>query len=251
MMVVTGFSPAGAAAYGLRFLETFDRCWPAEIGLAAYTEEAVAMPRGECRSLWDCCGATTFFERHRRNPAHCGKSPVAGWRTKDRQAGYSWRFDAVRFFRQCLIPHAAGAMLPDGEVLAWLDADVVTFAPVAQGFVEGLIGDADLVYLGRAPYHSEIGFWAVRLNPLTRRFLGALAGLYRSDGIFGLAQWHSAFAFDHCRAEAERQGLLAKNLTPGGNGHVWVQSPLAACLDHLKGGRRKALGYSPERFGQR
>jgi hypothetical protein len=245
--VCTGFSPAGYAAYGARFLDSFARWWPPQTGLAVYTEEPVAMARGDGRSLWEVPGARAFWERHKDDPRRRGMEPIREWRAKDRRAGYAWRFDVVRFFKQCLIPAHAAQALPDGAALAWLDADVVTFAPVSPALIDQLLGGADLVYLGREAYHSEIGFWAVRLNSRSRQFLAHLARLYRSDGILALPEHHSAFAFDHCRRSAQqRKGLVAVDLTPGGRGHVWTQSPLACCLDHLKGERRKQLGYSPE-----
>jgi hypothetical protein len=251
-LVCTGFSPAGYFEYGRRFLETFWQYWPERVGLAVYTEEAVLVPRGECRSLWDCDGARAFYERHKDNPERCGRAPIPGWRPKDRGVGYAWRYDAVKFFRQCLIPEQAAAGLADGDCLAWLDGDVVTFATVPETLVEDMLGPsdkgADLVYLGRGAYHSEIGFWALRLNGRTRRFLAQLGELWRSDKLFALGEHHSAFAFDYCRKAAQRRGLIARNLTPSAAaaGHVWFQTELGRYTDHLKGAKRKQLGYSPE-----
>lgn len=243
--VITGWSPRGFEEYGSRFVETFHRHWPADVSLIAYTEEHVALPRGECRSLWDCAGARDFYERHKDNPVHTGREVNPKWGRKDRRRPYAWRFDSVKWFRQCMIPAAAAAALPDGEVMAWLDADVVTFADVPPAFVEGLLGDADLVYLGRRAMHSEIGFWAVRLNERTRLFVKLFADAYRLDEVFALDEWHSAFVFDHVRSRGV-PNLQVKDLTPGRRGHVWLESPLVAYTDHLKGAR-KALGRSPER----
>jgi hypothetical protein len=248
-LVCTGFSPAGYQQYGRRFLETFWRHWPHEIGVVAYTEDPVMMPgaQWQCRSLWDCEGARAFYDRHRQNPEYCGRAATSRWKVKEHRTGYAWRFDAVKFFRQCLIPEHAAGDLADGDILVWLDADVVSFADVPAGLIDELLAGHDLAYLGRRGYHSEIGFWAVRLGGKTRQFLTDFAELYRSDAVFALSEHHSAWAFDHCRRLAERSGLKSRDLTPGGAGHVWFQSPLGLYSDHLKGPQRKLAGTSTER----
>jgi hypothetical protein len=139
-------------------------------------------------------------------------------------------------------------VMRDGDVLCWLDADVVTHSAPPAGWIESLLGDEDVAYLGRAPKHSEIGFWAVRLSEESRRFVQEFADLYATDRLFQLRTWHSAFAWDDARRWAESHGLIsARDLTPGGDGHVWFQSPLKAHLDHLKGEARKRAGISAER----
>lgn len=239
--VATGWHPAAFKEYAHTFLETFDRHWPASVNLVAYTEEPAYMPRGECRSLWGIPGAREFYERHRNNPVHCGAAPHKNWLPKDLRRGHSWRFDAVRFFKQLIIPLDASLGLPDDDILVWLDADVVFFSNVSEGFVEGMLGKNDLCYLGRNK-GSEIGFWAVRLNKRTRPFLANLSSLYLDDRFATLEQFHSAWIFDYARRGS---GMLMNDLTPGGRDHVWMNSPLMMVGDHLKGGRKRA-GYSPE-----
>lgn len=251
--VVTGWTGRGYDTLGRQFLATFERHWPRSTTLAVAldfdmcsTEEFIDNSKRKHMQIVveHCVGLVEFADRHKDNPeAHGIGEPRSGWREKDRRIGYSWRFDAVKFATQLFIPEAAAKHLPDGEILVWFDADVLTHRDVPEGFVEGLIGDADICYLGRQPKHSEIGFWAVRLNPLTRAFLSKMPSLYRSDLVFELREWHSAFVFDAARAMIP---MKERNLTPGGSGHVWMKSPLARYLDHLKGDR-KALGRSPER----
>jgi hypothetical protein len=114
------------------------------------------------------------------------------------------------------------------------------------------LGAHDLCYLGRQGMHTELGFWAVRLNEATRRFLAHFAEMFRSDAVFNLPEWHSAYVFDHVRRfhETDRQyPIRTLNLTLRGQGHVWFQSPLGRYTDHLKGDRRKQAGRSLERAG--
>jgi hypothetical protein len=244
--ICTGFSPAGYQEYGRTFLETFDRHWPKDVRLLCFTEEPVAVPRGGLRSLWACQGAKEFYEKYKDDRKVNGREPMPHWSLKDRTRGYSYRWDAFKFFKQCLIPATAADELLDGEVLAWMDADVVTHRDVPPDFVERMLGDADLCYLGRVDKHTELGFWAVRLNERTRGLLLNLATLYTGGFIFNLDEWHSAYAFDHSRALMN--GVLKqKNLTTNGTRHVWFQCELGKYTDHLKGSVRKKLGRSLER----
>jgi hypothetical protein len=130
------------------------------------------------------------------------------------------------------------------DILIWLDADVITFDDVHISFIEDLMRDTDLIFFGRGSYHSEIGFWAVRMCKHGRAMLQEFAETYTSDIFLNLREHHSAFVFDLVRRNAERRGLRSRNLTPGGGGHVWLSSPLAKYTDHLKGSRRKRIGYS-------
>lgn len=245
--VCSGFSPSGFKEYGKRFLETFHKHWPGDTDLVVYTEEPVEMPRGACRSLWDCWGVAQFIQRNRGNPERCGTKQHAKWKPRYIGRPYNFRFDAVKFSRQCFIPEAAAHDMDDGDILVWLDADVVTFADVPTDAIANLLGDKDIVFLGRHGTHSEIGFWAVRLNYRTREFLAMFADTWRSDKVFELEEWHSAFVFDWCRRHCS---MKEHNLTPMGRGHVWHDSELSKWTDHLKGIQRKQLGASPERkFG--
>jgi hypothetical protein len=247
--VVTGWHPAGFSAYANKFCETFARYWPPEIRCCAYVEERVEglPPRIEQRSLWLIDGARAFLDRNGPSAAANGREPTETWKDKEREAKYSFRFDACKFFKQLIIPHhAAWSTMTDGEILCWLDADVVSFRKVPADLVSGLLGDADLCFLGREPKHSEIGFWAVRLNSTTREFLKALSWCYLSEGVFMLAEWHSAYVFDHVRREFAGR-MKQRNLTLGGGGHVWFKTPLGKYMDHLKGEKRKRLGHSLER----
>jgi hypothetical protein len=246
--VVTGFHPAGYELYGKRFLETFGEHWPDEVNLVCYTEEPIFAAIGNRSWLpldaLACSGLKSFIQRNAGDPVKCGRQQTSAWRPKEIARGYSYRFDAVKFCKQLFYPEDAASLIPDGEILAWFDADVVTLKDVPAGFIESMLGDADVCHLGRAPSHSEIGFWAVRLGPATRGFLSALAAMFRSDTVFRLREWHSAFVFDYCLSGLENASV--KNLTPGGKGHVWFQSPLGRYTDHLKGDRKR-LGKSPER----
>lgn len=248
LMVTSGFSPKGYHQYGKEFLRTFDKYWPKEVRLTVFTEQPVDVPRGGLRSLWACPGIKNFIDKHAADSRANGLANVENrWSDKDKRKGYSYRWDAVKFSRQCVIPLTASEELQDGDVLVWLDADVVCIRDISVDFVSSLLGDRDMIYLGRIKGTSEIGFWAVRINPRTREFLRDLAHRYMSEEVFKLQEWHSAYVFDHIRKSHEVIGLRAVSLTPNGFGHVWFQSPLGRYMDHLKGEKRKLAGRSVER----
>lgn len=245
--VVTGFHTEGWKLYGKNFLETFDKFWPPNVNMVAYAEELVPVAacteitrrnRFELRDVFSCGGLRDFVDRNSGVAARCGREPTPRWKEKERLAGYSYRFDAVKFCKQLFYPHDAAQKLANDEILVWFDADVVTHAPVPEGFVEKLLGDADLCYLGRDGKHSEIGFYAARINFRTRFFLKQLAVTYATEDVFALAEWHSAHVFDHCLKDLVSDLGVVKNLTPGGRGNVFAQSPLAKYAEHLKGNRK-------------
>lgn len=232
--VCSGWSDSGAHQYGGIFLRTFDKYWPSDVELQVFTETPEKMPRDACMSLWDIPGARECEARY-DNPRDRGKYPTPAWKDNARAAGYNFKFDAFKFFRQLIIPQAASVGMDDGDILIWLDGDVETRQPVPQGFVENLIGDADVCFLGREPKHSEIGFWAVRISDVTRQFLADIADIYVSGAVLELKETHSAFAWDHCR---KRLGIKERDLTPGGKGHVFPKSALGSYLIHNKGARK-------------
>jgi hypothetical protein len=239
--VVTSFGPSGYHLYGKRFLDSFATFWPAGVPLVCYVESPISHPRAEMRDLFAVEPCRSFLAEHRSSPVACGRKPVPGWRPKDREEGYSYRFDAVKFCRKVFAISDAASRIESG-ILTWLDADVVTTAPVPCGWVGALLDHHDVAFLGRRGTHSECGFLAFRL-PQARPVIEALAAIYSTGSVFRESEWHDSYLFDRIRNDA--RGITFRDLTPGGYGHVWVRSPLAAYTDHLKGDRKQLL-RSPE-----
>lgn len=245
LTVCTGWSPAGYREYGMRFAETFDRYWPKDVELVVYGEELCTLPRGSFRLLSEIPGCVEFIERHKADPLKNGRAPPPGvmWKASELAAGYSFKWDAVKFSRQGFIPLDAMDHCTT-DFLCWLDADVVTFKPVPPKAIEQLLPwGISIAYLGREPKWPDIAFQLYRVNPTAAGFLEDFRDLYNEDYIFKLPQWHSAYAWQHC---AKKWRQSTRDLTPGGSGHVWFQSPLGKWTDHLKG-NRKQTGQSRER----
>lgn len=248
--VVTGAWGPRRQFYIDNFVAAFDRFWPEDIDLLIYADAPVKLPKLGNRLVLvhnlnrSCPGYSDFIQRHENQLMHNGCEARRGWKRSEIRAGYSFRFDAVKFAGQAFAPAHAMGRLPDGDLMIWLDADVSTFAKVPAGWIDAMVAGHDGVYLGRPAKHSEIGFWAVRLRPKTRTMIETFVGLYRSDALFQLDQWHSAFVWD--RAREGSPAIDMHSLTPRGEGHVWFQSALKQYTDHLKG-RRKEVGRSAER----
>ena len=242
--IVSSFGPAGAALYGCRFVEEFAAYWPADIQLVLYVEAPFDHPRAEVRDLLALPDCAAFLERHKDNLAAQGKVPTPCWGPKALSRGESYRTDAYKFCRKVFAVADAAARCAD-DLMFWLDADVRTLARVPDGWLESLMAGRDLAYIGRAQ-QSECGFIGFRL-PQTMPLIDAWAAHYATDSVFQLREFHDSYVFDRVRETTP--GLRAVNLSPkGSSGHPWMQSPLAQFTDHCKGRRRKALGYSPERF---
>lgn len=234
--VCTGWHPEGSQIYGQRFLESFERYWPESVQLRVYTEQPEMCPRRANRDLWEIPGARdcqTFY-----GPAkYHGRVPEPNWKESCRRLGYNFRFDAAKFWKQILIPQAASLDMADGDILIWLDGDVETVRLIDEADIIDILGEDDLCFLGREPKHSEIGFWAIRLNDATRFFLRVIAAEYTTGEVLKLKEWHSAFAFDHIR-RAMVNDFKQRDLTPGQRGHVFPISAVGPWLRHDKGKRK-------------
>lgn len=234
--VCSGWHPAGRKQYGDVFLRSFDKFWPAEVDLEVYTEAPEKMPRGANRSLWHIPGAVDFNARVKDNPDASGRVPKPCWKSSEVRKGYSFRTDAAKFWKQLFIPWQASKDMADGDILVWLDGDVVTTKPVPLSFVTELMDGFDVAYLGRQPSHSEIGFWAITINPTTRAFLLSIVECYLSGAVFDLPETHSAFVWDYCRKSFP---MRERNLCrPGARGHVFPSAVVGRYLDHRKGPRK-------------
>jgi hypothetical protein len=241
LTIVTGWGESCYDAYAHRFIESFGRFWPADTRLLAYieTEKVEAAARAEQYNLFLCDDAPGFLKRHKNNPEHNGRSPVAGWREKDRVNGYSFRWDACKFAKQAYFPDHAAKIMCHTKYLAWFDADVVFTKPVnPAGIVALLPNDKHVAYLGRPGTHSEIGFQLYRL-PEALPLLAEFKRLYDSDDVFKLREWHSAFVWDRAR---EISGVPCHNLTPNGAGNVWAMQPLLSSFSEHRKGKRKYRG---------
>jgi hypothetical protein len=224
------------ARYGRAMVKTFQRFWPDQVPLTVYSEGFQPQVNGRVRHA-DLYGAAPWLEawKEARTPAQRGMTPK----------GYRYRWDAARFSHK-VAAIEAGASQTNTDVLIWMDADIVTHAPVTTAWLDSLLPvDSDLGWLDRENYYPECGFLMFRL-PNCARVIRQIGKAYRSGDIFRLGQWHDSYVIETMVMAAVARGKI-KVASLSGEGrtshHPLVNSRLGECLDHLKGSR-KARGRS-------
>ena len=226
MLAVTTFHGEGFRQYGRRCLDTLARYFPGKI--VAYIEEPLQFYGVETRDLFSIPGLKAYLERIKR---------VAG---SDGQVGsYNYEWDASKFCRKVF---AQDAVFSEDQEVFWFDADTYLLKPIPQEFLLKLLSGVPFCYMGRKNY-TETGFIGFNtMHPRFREFRSRYLSYFTSGRIFQNTKgWHDCIAFDEAR-----KGITGNDLTKGETmGHVLIKSCLAEFMDHMKGPKRKALGYSP------
>lgn len=235
---VTTCHAQGWQSYGRRMVKTFLMYWQG-VPLSFYTEgfkPEYALLR-DIRSLprWQA----EFKARHAKNPAMNGRATQR----------YDLLHDAVRF------SHKVGATIdliedllsfrghaPGPSIVIWVDADVMTHAPVTVDFLTKLVPDwsnTAVAWLNRDHKYPECGFVMFNCaHPEMESLVRVWKGLYAADLVIGLSDWTDC----HTLQEAVRiTGAPTASLSGGFTniGHPFINGPLGAVMDHLKGDRKQ------------
>ena len=245
--VITTFNADGYAKYGQRMIQTFLQNWP--VNLVVYAEDCDVIetaPNLEVRDISVVSELTAFKQRWQGVPRANGDVSADPVRSKRKDAGKGFKWDAVRFAHKVYsIFHCAEHI--DTDWLIWMDADTVCHSPITLEDLERLCPETtDLCFLGRRGKYTECGLYAMNLRSLrTRDFLTQFQRYYddAEQGIFTLAEWHDSFVFDAVRKHLPLQELDWSSHLITGEGHPLINSAWGAYLDHLKGDR-KTLGKS-------
>ena len=258
---VTTFHAKGLEIYGQRMIDTFLKNWPEEVKLYLYPENCdLRTPSGDRVSIVDINTVeklSNFKSRWKNVPKANGDVSADPVRSKRRDAGKGFKWDAVRFAHKVYTIFDC-AQKTDSDILLWMDADTICHSPITIERVNQLIPDGqDLCYLGRHGKFSECGLYSLDLRSVqAREFLKEFQRVYdqAEQGIFLMDEWHDSFVFDRVR---ERLPSLKQHnwseklidLRPrlgnsAGEGHPLINSDWGAYLDHLKGDDRKKLGRS-------
>lgn len=248
--IVTTFHAKGYDQYAQKFIQTFLSTWPKDITLYAYSENCQVLETAPNLIVRDLHSASsdlvTFKNKWKDVPKANGDVSQDPIRSKRRDAGKGFKWDAVRFAHKVYaIFHCAKNC--DAEVLLWMDADMVCHTPISIEDIDRLIPkDKDLCFLGREGKFSECGLYSMNLqNKLTKLFLERFQHFYddAENGIFKLDEWHDSFVFDAVRATMQLNELNWSAGLIKGEGHPLINSQWGTWLDHLKG-KRKEYGKS-------
>lgn len=224
-MAVTSFNP-GKQPYGIRCLEGLVKHFPGKV--VAYLEGG-SFHGVECKDFFSIPGVNEYLEKIKRTSGSDGNAGN----------GYDYRFDTSKFCRKVFAQDAAFDL--DKEVF-WFDADCVILKDIPAEFLLGLIKDVPFAYLGRKTY-TETGWLGFNTaHPEFAKFRAKYLNCFLTGRIFSMPEWHDCYAFDYAR-----WGIKGNDLSPGARGveHVLLKSVLSQYMDHTKGPKRKALGYSP------
>lgn len=238
-------SQSGYGQYGKRMIETFDKHWPQSIKLQVYYEWMPTNKAFSDRVEWidinnACPKLGEFKQRHKANPHANGIKPGS-----DPNGKYSYLWDAVKFaHKSYCVSHAA--LNANSDLVVWLDADVVTHSAIPEGFIESLLPQNHYcAYLGRQKIYPECGFVIYDTRSLyNQQFMEDWQDMYRTDSLFNEIEYHDSYLFWILQKKYAQRGMQSFNISEGHphipGGHVFINSPLGAYMDHLKGTRKIA-----------
>lgn len=224
--------------YAKKCVKSIIEKWPSHYKKILYPDDATQHLNGSNTlnlSLADNKCHREFIKRHSVDiKEHVVQKKWKGWRDiKDAVKFSHCVFNQIDAFDKC-----------ETDILVFLDADVYTFDFVPDGWVQDLMCDKDITYIGRKNKFSETGFIAYDLtNPNIEKFFARWQKYYELDQLFDLEYWGDADTFDATRKELVENKLVTdNNINDGrfhglsGGKHPFINSELGRYMDHLKGG---------------
>ena len=179
--VITSFNEHGYKVYGKDFIDSFLRFWPASIGLTVYYEgDDFPFTQGLSWKPIEQVEFLTDYMDSLRFPIMHG---IVG-------NEFNMHFDAGQARKVFMEMHTVNTM---GGKVFWIDADVVTHAPVPETLLDDLLPDDALCcFLGRDGwYHTESGFIGFNGDsPLMRRFAKMYVHAFITGSIFTQPGWN-------------------------------------------------------------
>lgn len=240
--VVTTMNKSGWAETGRRMAESFVKNWEIDNPLTIYAEDFVPDIDGVVTAKlpkW----MSEFKE-------HYGRVPLFNGRLGFNNQKYDYRWDAVKFAHKVAALTEFAGLIDEGIVI-WLDADTFTHSKVTETWLNGLFPvPSYLAWLDRTNNHPECGFVMYRAyHPFHQKFMEGFKHLYTSGDIFKLKETHDSYALQHFVMQKVQQRKIPLPTSLSGDRnwhHPFVNGPLGACLDHMKG-PRKLEGKSRKR----
>jgi hypothetical protein len=234
--VVTSFTEENYREYAQDFISSFKQCWPKDVKLVVYYEGTNL--RDDWKPISQVEGLANWMDAIGHFDLMSGS--IAG--------EYNINFDARMVRKAFIEAHACRQF--KGKVI-WVDADVITFAPVTSQFMSTVLPDDSLVcYLGRDNNkildYTESGFIGFNTeHPYFEKFMNLYISIFTSGTIFAQKGWHDCYGFDAARKMfwmAKPQSKAAFNDLsdglPPNTHHPFINSVLGSCMNHRKGKRK-------------
>lgn len=249
--VVTTFSRAGFGQYGKRFLDTFQRMNP--------SLELIVVVDEEIPELIDFQGnrltvLQNVYSNEIRNFISANMSRIGGCR--------GFEFQADRFVYKPAAIMTAIAHFNEGHhdekptFLSWIDGDTVFRSRSLLNLLKELAPNgsqiASVLDRKKSFYFLEAGLIIFNIElSATRVYIENVLSTFLSERIFDLHEWHDGFVWtlEMYKRPPGTFRLLCTEFSWQGEHPIAQNRKLAEFLDHVKGGSRKELGFSPERFG--
>jgi hypothetical protein len=236
---VTTTNHDGWKLFGRNMARSFVKRWPSDIKLTVYAEDFEPDVFGiEVRRMpgW----LQRFKEAHGDHATRSGRT----------YRGYDFRFDAIKFSHKVAALTDFSCGHSEG-IDIWIDADTYTHDHVSNEWLEELFPDPNsyMAWLERRNSFPECGFVMYRTsNPFHKELMSQFAALYQTGNLFSaMAEWHDSFVLQQLVLAAVRKNIIRHPYSLSGDidwSHPFVNGPLGAKIDHMKGPRRKKIGRS-------
>ena len=174
----------------------------------------------------------------------------------DMLEGPNFRWEAVKFSFKVFSIYLASNIKDISRDVVWIDADNVFINNVNEENIKQFLPNEDelMSYFGRDAVppefpHSETGFIGFNLrHKKFNSFIKTAISFYTTGELFALKFYHDCLVYDTTREIFEMAGVKFKNLSGEfiSEEHPLVKSKLGKYFDHLKGEKRKKMGFSPD-----
>lgn len=225
--VITAFSQKLHDEYAWKCVQGFIKHWPGKLVIYSEDITPAQYDKFEYRDL-NFPDLLEFKER-------CPPNPQPG----------NFRWEAAKFANK--VWAITEGLMNESGLCFWLDADCITYRQLSGDFLRRLIPPQYYVgYFDRPHLYPETGFIGFRANHECHKpFLKGFKNIYTSGEIFRMKEWHDAYVFGQW---VRMSGVKALSLSGEHerHSHPMSQVQLAKYICHLKGPKRKKLGYSPE-----
>jgi len=240
--VCTTWHKTGYKKYGDHFIQGFCQNWPSQVDLTIYAEEHEPNTY-DANNIKVLDQHTTLPDLKSWQEQHKDNDNAHGWNKDHSKKSFLW--DASRFANKVFaIWHMVDNT--DADIVIWCDGDVRTHSPITLEFLQSMAPAQDelVTYLGRRTW-PECGWMMFNTrHPDFKEFMKEWRWIYESNDIFNHVEYHDSYIFGELIIKYKASGTKFNDIGgPDASGHVFINSPLGAYMDHLKG-FRKELGRS-------